>query len=73
LGGITACDEVAGALVSFMERHPERSMIVRLRGNNQDKAEQILAKSGLKLYPEIEDAVKAAVEKSKTKEKVASR
>lgn len=73
LGGITACDEVAAALVTFIEKHPQRAMIVRLRGNNQEKAEQILAKSGLKLYAEIEDAVKAAIEKSKTKEKVAIR
>jgi succinyl-CoA synthetase beta subunit len=73
LGGITACDEVAGALVRFMEKHPERAMVVRLRGNNQDKAEQMLAKSGLKLYPELEDAVKAAVEKSKTKQTVGAK
>lgn len=73
LGGITACDEVAGALVTFMEKHPERQMVVRLRGNNQDKAEQMLAKSGLKLYPEIDDAVKAAVEKSKAKQAVGAK
>ncbi len=61
LGGITACDEVATALVEFMKRHPERKMVVRLRGNNQDKAEQMLAASGTKLYADLEDAVKAAV------------
>lgn len=61
LGGITACDEVAGALVEFIRQHPERKMIVRLRGNNQDKAEKMLADSGLKLYPDLEEAVKAAV------------
>jgi len=65
LGGITACDEVAAALVVFMEKYPKRKMVVRLRGNNQEKAEQILAKSGLKLFPEIEQAVKEAVAKSK--------
>lgn len=61
LGGITACDEVAGALVEFLKRHPGRNMVVRLRGNNQDVAEKILADSGLKLYPDLEDAVKQAV------------
>jgi succinyl-CoA synthetase beta subunit len=61
LGGITACDDVAKALVEFMKRHPERKMIVRLRGNNQDIAEKMLAESGTKLYPDLEDAVKAAV------------
>lgn len=65
LGGITACDEVAGALVEFMKLHPERTMVVRLRGNNQDVAEKMLAKSGTKLYPDLEDAVKAAVAASK--------
>jgi succinyl-CoA synthetase beta subunit len=65
LGGITACDEVAGALVKFMERHPKRQMVVRLRGNNQDKAEKMLADSGLKLFPDLENAVKEAVAKSK--------
>lgn len=65
LGGITACDEVAGALVEFMKRHPERKMVVRLRGNNQDIAEKMLADSGTKLYPDLEDAVKAAVAAAK--------
>ena len=68
LGGITACDEVAGALVDFMKKYPERQMVVRLRGNNQEAAEQILAKSGLKLIPDLEAAVKEAVSKSKSKE-----
>ncbi len=65
LGGITACDEVAQALVAFMKRHPQRKLVVRLRGNNQDVAEKMLAESGLKLYPEIEAAVKEAVAQSK--------
>lgn len=65
LGGITACDEVAGALVEFMKKYPERQMVVRLRGNNQDVAEKMLAASGLKLYPDLEEAVKEAVSRSK--------
>ncbi|OPZ80787.1 MAG: Succinyl-CoA ligase (ADP-forming) subunit beta [bacterium ADurb.Bin425] len=65
LGGITACDEVAGALVDFMKKYPERQMVVRLRGNNQDIAEKMLAQSGLKLYPDLEEAVKEAVSRSK--------
>ena len=73
LGGITACDEVAGALVRFMDKHPDRQLVVRLRGNNQDKAEQILAKSGLKLYPDLEDAVKEAVAKSKSRQAVGAK
>lgn len=73
LGGITACDEVAGALIKFMERHPERQMVVRLRGNNQEIAERDLAKSGLKLYPDLEEAVKEAVARSKGKQPVGAK
>lgn len=64
LGGITACDEVAGALVDFMSKYPHRKLVVRLRGNNQDVAEKMLAKSGLKLIPNLETAVKEAVSAS---------
>jgi succinyl-CoA synthetase beta subunit len=65
LGGITACDEVANALVKFIQKHPKRQLVVRLRGNNQDMAEKILANSGLKLIPELEGAVKEAVSKAR--------
>jgi succinyl-CoA synthetase beta subunit len=65
LGGITACDEVAGALVQFIKKHPDRKMVVRLRGNNQDIAEKMLGETGVKLYPELEDAVKEAVSNAK--------
>ena len=66
LGGITACDEVAGALIEFIKQNPHRQMVVRLRGNNQDKAAQMLAESGLKLIPDLQTAVKEAVAKSKS-------
>lgn len=66
LGGITACDDVAGALVNFMKKNPETKLVVRLRGNNQDVAEKMLAESGLKLIPDLQSAVKEAVEKSKS-------
>ena len=66
LGGITACDEVAGALVNFMKKNSEVNLVVRLRGNNQDIAAKMLAESGLKLYPDLDSAVKEAVERSTT-------
>ena len=65
LGGITACDEVAGALVTFMKKNPETNLVVRLRGNNQDAAEKMLAQSGLKLIPDLVSAVEEAVKRSK--------
>jgi succinyl-CoA synthetase beta subunit len=64
LGGITACDEVARALVEFIDKHPQRQIVVRLRGNNQPLAEEILAKRNVKLFPGLEDAVKEAVRRA---------
>ena len=66
LGGITACDEVAGALVKFIKKNPQRQLVVRLRGNNQNLAEKILADSGLKLIEDLEPAVQEAVKRSQT-------
>jgi succinyl-CoA synthetase beta subunit len=66
LGGITACDEVANALVKFIKKNPERILVVRLRGNNQDKAEKILGDSGVKLIPDIAHAVEEAVKRANT-------
>ncbi len=67
LGGITACDEVAKALVEFRKKHPNRKMSVRLRGNNQDVAAKMLADSGLKLIADVEAAVKDAVAQANSK------
>lgn len=67
LGGITACDEVAGALIDFIAKHPKAKLAVRLRGNNQDKAEAMLAKSGLKLIPDLQAAVQEAISLAKQK------
>jgi len=61
LGGITACDEIAHALTEFIKKYPKRQMVVRLQGNNQDLAEKILASSGMKLFSDLEEAVKEAV------------
>jgi succinyl-CoA synthetase beta subunit len=56
-----------------MTKNPERTMVVRLRGNNQDKAEQMLAKSGIKLFQDLEEAVKEAIAKSKVKQAVGAK
>ncbi len=65
LGGITACDDVAEALVGFMKKNPEAKLVVRLRGNNQEVAEEMLSQSGLKLIPDLQTAVGEAIAKSK--------
>ena len=61
LGGITACDEVANALVRFIKKNPQRQLVVRLRGNNQDLAEKILASCQVKLFGDLEEAVKETI------------
>ena len=61
LGGITACDDVANALVDFVKMHKNVKLVVRLRGNNQDKAKEILSNYNVKLIPDLEEAVKEAV------------
>lgn len=61
LGGITACDEVAKALKAFSIQHPDRKIVVRLLGNNQDKAREIMKSTGIKSIDDLDLAVKEAV------------
>lgn len=61
LGGITACDEVAKALKDFASNNPDRKVVVRLLGNNQDKAREIMSSTGIKSIDDLNLAVKEAV------------
>ena len=61
LGGITACDEVAKALSVFAGENPDRKIVVRLLGNNQDKAAEIMKQAGIKSIDNLDMAVKEAV------------
>ena len=61
LGGITACDEVAKALVSFAKENPKRKVVVRLLGNNQEIANKIMKDAGIKSVDNLDQAVKEAV------------
>ena len=61
LGGITACDEVAKALKDFATNNPDRKVVVRLLGNNQDKAAEIMKGTGIKSIDDLNSAVKEAV------------
>ena len=61
LGGITACDEVAKALKDFASKNPDRKIVVRLLGNNQDKAREIMNGTGIKSIDDLNQAVKEAV------------
>ena len=61
VGGITACDEVAKALKVFAIQNPDRKIVVRLLGNNQDKASEIMKGTGIKSIDNLDSAVKEAV------------
>ena len=61
LGGITACDEVAQALKNFATDYPDREIVVRLLGNNQEKAKEIMEDTGIKSIDNLDQAVKEAV------------
>jgi succinyl-CoA synthetase beta subunit len=65
LGGITACDEVAAPLVDFKKKYPDRKLVVRLLGNNQDKARDLLKGTGIEFIDDLDTAVAAAVQASK--------
>jgi succinyl-CoA synthetase beta subunit len=65
LGGITACDEVAAPLVDFKKKYPDRKLVVRLLGNNQDKARDLLKGTGIEFIDDLDQAVGVAVEASK--------
>lgn len=66
LGGITACDEVAKALKDFTLQDQKRKMVVRLLGNNQDKAREVLKETRIKLIDDLDEAVKEVVKNGNT-------
>ena len=65
LGGITACDQVAAPLLDFKKKYPNHKLVVRLLGNNQQKAREILKDSGIEFIDDLDKAVEAAVAASK--------
>ncbi len=65
LGGITACDQVAMPLIDFKKKYPELKLVVRLLGNNQDKARELLKGTGIEFIDNLDKALETAVETSK--------
>jgi succinyl-CoA synthetase beta subunit len=61
LGGITACDEVANALAYYKQVRPGAKMVVRLVGNNEDKAAEIMSKAGISMTNILDTAVEEAI------------
>jgi succinyl-CoA synthetase beta subunit len=61
LGGITACDEVAAALAYYKQIRPEAELVVRLVGNNEDKAAEIMNAANISMTNVLDEAVERAV------------
>jgi len=63
--GITRCDEVARAILAARDQLPNLPpLAVRLAGTNYEQAAELLSKSGLVLYPNLDDAITAAKERT---------
>jgi succinyl-CoA synthetase beta subunit len=65
LGGITACDQVAAPLIDFKKKCPNHKLVVRLLGNNQDKARDMLKGTGIEFIDDLDKAVETAVSAAK--------
>ena len=62
-GGITRCDEIARAIVEFLEESENAPpVVVRLIGTNDEIGRQILAEHGIEAYRSMEEAARKAVE-----------
>ncbi|MCE2928507.1 MAG: succinate--CoA ligase subunit beta [Candidatus Caenarcaniphilales bacterium] len=61
LGGITDCVEVANALKYYKDIRPEAKMVVRLVGNNEAAAADVMKAAGIETTNILDDAVSKAV------------
>ncbi|MEM0000058.1 MAG: ADP-forming succinate--CoA ligase subunit beta [Desulfurococcaceae archaeon] len=65
-GGITRCDEVAAGIVEALrEVGVSKPIVVRMLGTNEEEGRRILREHGIDAYFEMDDAVKAVVERSR--------
>lgn len=63
LGGITRVDEVAKGIVEAIQGvGMSKPIVVRLKGTGEDEGRKILAKLGIPLYDDIDEAAKRVVE-----------
>ncbi len=63
-GAMTKCDTVAQGLLDALgglDRSP--ATVVRLRGANEERAREMLLAKGIVAFPELEDAVREAVDR----------
>lgn len=61
-GGITRCDTVADAMMhTITDKNVKARTVVRLRGNNEDEAAQMLRLANFNVYIDLEEACLQAV------------
>lgn len=61
-GGITKCDTVADAMMhTITDRNVKAKTVVRLRGNNEDEAAQMLRLANFNVHIDLDDACLQAV------------
>jgi len=61
-GGITKCDEIARGIVDMA---PDIPISVRMMGTNEEQGKKILADNGYRVYENMEDSAKNAVEQAR--------
>ncbi|GKZ39905.1 hypothetical protein AbraIFM66950_001584, partial [Aspergillus brasiliensis] len=67
-GGLTRCDMIAeGIILAFQEMEMTVPVVVRLRGTNEERGQQMIAESGLPLeaFDSFEAAAKRVIELAK--------
>ena len=63
LGGITRCDEVAkGVLAALKQAGSSKPIVVRLAGTRWEEGRAILARAGIEVVEEMEEAARRVVE-----------
>ena len=63
LGGITRCDLVAQGIISALSKlKAGKPIAVRMMGTNEEEGAQILREAGVGSYPNLEEAIKKALE-----------
>lgn len=56
-GGITKCDLIADSIVEFKDSHKNINILVRMTGNGEKKAKEILKNNKIKNYDTLEDLI----------------
>ncbi|ANQ53096.1 succinyl-CoA synthetase subunit beta [Thermosipho sp. 1063] len=60
-GGITKCDEIAKAIVSFKEKNDDIKLFVRITGTNENEAKKILKEHNIHFFDDMYEMIKSAV------------